>query len=794
MKNDNSVDVRILTAEETHTSFDLEQIIFDLDSKIEMLTSKADALDYLISVSSGILCSVLDIIWQNEFSLENCKNTGDSQIKELVIKTSKMLGCNSDQVTDCVSFLEKKFPLPSDGNTPVFGGGSQHHLRDFSHHPSIVGLIFSLLTQFSGNAYGTNKYGEFIIEPILEKSKAYIGIDTQDKILKGTITWFFHLVSDIAGSSSTAGTNGGTGIPGPILSVAKELSVLPFFKDIKVDDHKMSVLLSKLFNGTLFIKRDSAGKLIRESEVRFDFRTELGVVNYVGKQAVPVIANECIVRSFYFIRRMAKEIKSNNISSIEDFSLIDWNLVKPNNSPTLTRMLTVSTGVFTTIDISESWIKPGNLFVSVNLVGVGRFAVAISSETENFLKIRDIKQIKKMYQDIETNTYTKLDDRIYERISDGMNLDKMAITIKQTEVLYNLEYYKVLNDINHTKSLVGNELFISLKKDWLEEWQSYMESGFSAFVQDDTAVLHWYSPEELFDVIRENNPDKPWLRLVLLEAMLFEPYFPLSTVLDKKGKEIPSKKYDSLHNLLAAYNRKEADLYLDSFLPVEFIEKGYVKILRTSYVRATHELNEVLKALLTGVTITAISTVAVVLTAGIAAPVIAVSLVGSQFVGLSGAALTSASLAYLGGGAVAIGGLGMIGGTAAIVGGGAVLGAGIGASIGGVVGVTTVAGKKVTIQQSAKLMVSMREIFMNVEGDVEFSNTVYEQFVQKIMEIEKGLVELKLKENVATDDEKKLLKNEIKNAEQSVEIMKIARKSMLKFNSSFEEGLKANKL
>ena len=47
------------------------------------------------------------------------------------------------------------------------------------------------------------------------------------------------------------GLSGGTGIPGPILSIAKEISVLPFFKNLKMNDMSMSELLSKLFNGTL---------------------------------------------------------------------------------------------------------------------------------------------------------------------------------------------------------------------------------------------------------------------------------------------------------------------------------------------------------------------------------------------------------------------------------------------------------------------------------------------------------------------------------------------------------------
>ena len=152
-------------------------------------------------------------------------------------------------------------------------------------------------------------------------------------------------------------------------------------------------------------------------------------------------------------------------------------------------------------------------------------------------------------------------------------------------------------------------------------------------------------------------------------------------------------------------------------------------------------------------------------------------------------ALTSACLAYLGGGAVAIGGAGMAGGTMAIVGGGAALGLGVGAGVGGAVGAVGLAGKKNTIRQSSKLLVAVREIFLNDEHDLAYSNSIYEQYVRNIAEIEKGLVELRLKADVASGKEKKTLKAEIKEAEDSVEAMKIARKSMAKFASSFEAGL-----
>lgn len=107
---------------------------------------------------------------------------------------------------------------------------------------------------------------------------------------------------------------------------------------------------------------------------------------------------------------------------------------------------------------------------------------------------------------------------------------------------------------------------------------------------------------------------------------------------------------------------------------------------------------------------------------------------------------------------------------------------------GGAVGAAGISGKKDTILQSAKLMVAVREIFLNDEHDVEYSNTVYEQYVQNIADIEKGLVELKLKADTADKEEKKQLKERIKNIEETVEIMKIAMKRMKKFNSSFALG------
>lgn len=146
----------------TGNDYDLDRVIFDLNNQIELLSSQADSIDYLIAIASGVLCGALDILWVGNFSLERGRAFASDEIDGFVKKAAKTLGCKDDDLKSCVKFLEDKFPIPSDGNTPDFGGGLQHHLRDFAHHPTIIGLAFSLLTQFTGKSYGTDVNGNFL--------------------------------------------------------------------------------------------------------------------------------------------------------------------------------------------------------------------------------------------------------------------------------------------------------------------------------------------------------------------------------------------------------------------------------------------------------------------------------------------------------------------------------------------------------------------------------------------------------------------------------------------------------
>ena len=130
-----------------------------------------------------------------------------------------------------------------------------------------------------------------------------------------------------------------------------------------------------------------------------------------------------------------------------------------------------------------------------------------------------------------------------------------------------------MNDIKATKIPVGNEGIKRLKQDWLDEWKEYITKGFSSFLQIEGADLHWYTKQELLQRIEENEPQKTWFRLVLLEAMLFEPYYPLGVEKDKKESDVPSKKYVKLQVPLCGDSKENGDGFLDSL----FVEKPHEK-------------------------------------------------------------------------------------------------------------------------------------------------------------------------------------------------------------------------
>ena len=386
-----------------------QERIDNLNIDIDRLTNYADEWDYIVAAASGLLTGMIDAFFVGEFNFDAMKADSHKHVNHFVEKYAKLTGYkdNGRGLKGAIEYLEEKFPVNQDNIWKgLFSSTKHHHLDDFAHHPTILGLIASIGVTFFKSAFFVDNKGKWhyasideidtkqlllnwcplIISGILRwivymtESKYLEKYDKElpkplhnllllisyspavVKILSHTSKWFGHLVSDMGGSKNTPG--GGMGIPGLFVSTLKELSSLPILKDTRLPQYV----------GDLYAK----GK--------WDMRSELAILEYAGKQSIPVILNELFVRTFYFVRHLIGEYRQNS-----DWKKVNWDNVIPWSNRTINRMLTIASGTFVAVDVADAAIRSAtksvdpttffaNLALRLNFVGVGRFAIAIGTD------------------------------------------------------------------------------------------------------------------------------------------------------------------------------------------------------------------------------------------------------------------------------------------------------------------------------------------------------------------------------------------------------------------------------
>lgn len=622
------------------------EVLFDFDPQAE----KATKLDYELAAVSGLLTGALNVLWQKDFDLEGAKEWGDEKVGNFVLAVAKSAGMTKENATleDAIRFLEKEFPLAADKLTPEFGGGLQHHLRDFSHHPSLVGLACSILSQFTGKGYGTNTAGQFVVidlpAAVFNSDCPLIGKTVPEKIAFGTLYWAMHLVSDMAGSSSNPGK--GTGIPGVVLSLLKELSSLPVFQDVQVsykgDDIPVQQWISKLFNGTAFKSED--GK-----HIRFDLRLEMGLLDQALSQVPAVAANEVIVRCLYMLSRLKAEIECCKVQKIADLHKLKASHFMPYNSRALTRMITVSSVAFVLTNLAISAVRAGvecrgnkaefakKFFLRINYVGVGRLAFAIHADWGYMAE--DISQA--------------WEERCRRRqdVFDGFHF--CSLDGEATRIVFSLK----LASVDYDCRAEENNGRAKRKKHWARAWRASVAESLA--VDSDSYFLSEKDACNALETLTRLQGGKVRALLVAQELLEFSPYQQLGPKQEKEYKG------------LKAHGSWAKDVFPKR---QDAVDSDAIRSLEKRRGVRARGLSGTLPKFLLGGAVTVALTVGTAGAAAAFAPEIAVSLVGGSFAGLNGIALTNASLAVLGGGSLAAGGMGMAGGTALITGGGAALG------------------------------------------------------------------------------------------------------------------------
>ncbi len=385
-----------------------------LDEDIDKLTNHADKIDYLTAVTCGLITGLIDIVFVGKWDFATAKQKANIDVNNKVIGFAKKdplyidwcykHGKDENRLPSAIQYLESKYKLPGDGQYKGLGDtlgvtNATHHLDDFCHHPTLVGLVCCVLVQFSGETkYRGVKGVSDNIPVIVNEYGNFVSENTWGKVFSGVINWFFevaktvqnrqgHLMSDIAGSfTSSKKGHDGAGLPGSLMSTLKELASLPCFKDTAFSEN-----LRKAYQNGIGTPKGVDLKvfnaLFEGASSDFDVRTEMAVRSELKRQAVPVIINEILVRGIYFIRRFIQEMKEKE--SILD---IEWNKLIPIGNRTIERMMTIASGTFMAVDTLDAviegainsggnWVGFGKeLVLRLNFVGIGRFTIALGTD------------------------------------------------------------------------------------------------------------------------------------------------------------------------------------------------------------------------------------------------------------------------------------------------------------------------------------------------------------------------------------------------------------------------------
>ena len=357
---------------------------------IKKLTPNCDKYDYILSASSGALCGIIDVFLVGKPGESPLGDITDEWFANRTIDFAKLCGYQGekDSLSSAVSYLEQKFKIPYDQSV---GGGvfrelinltpSNHHFKSLGHNPTLLGLFFSILNQFT-NTSDFISDGELISLNNSDGKFELKGNNIPGKLFCGIANWIGHLISDMSGSSSSKGR--GMGIPSPIWSWSNNVIAIKRKLNIPASEFDKSVneLALKLF------------------EKGYDSR-------FQTTQAIPVFINEMVVRLFYSIRRLIKYYTSTPKENRNGKLL--WKTCEPFSNATVKRMLTVAHGTFCLIDIGDASIRAIStgggtfnaveFFMRLNIIGVGRFTISIYGEIKRGIQSKkasnDVSFIKR---------------------------------------------------------------------------------------------------------------------------------------------------------------------------------------------------------------------------------------------------------------------------------------------------------------------------------------------------------------------------------------------------------------
>ena len=351
---------------------------------LKKLTPECDKTDYILAAATWAACGLMDIFLVGKSGESAIGDITDKWFANRTMDFAKICGWDgnsNDSVSSAIQYLEKKFKIPYD-QTGVGDAASQvfdlnprnHHFKSLGHNPSLLGLFFSILDQFTNTSHFISE-GELISLQEADDKFVLQGGNISAKLFCGFVNWMGHLISDMSGSSSSKGR--GMGIPSPLWTWTND--IIAINKKLHITNLEFDKTINKI-----------ALEIYKQG---YDLRFEVA-------KAIPVFVNELVVRMVYSIRRLVR-FYLNNQNRDRSFELV-WELCEPFSNASVKRMLTVAHGTFCLLDVGDALaqgfihgngsFKIDQFVMRLNIVGLGRFTISLYGQANRGIKLYQAKK------------------------------------------------------------------------------------------------------------------------------------------------------------------------------------------------------------------------------------------------------------------------------------------------------------------------------------------------------------------------------------------------------------------
>ena len=724
-----------------------------IDVEFEENIPDKEKLYYGIALASGLLTGMISnhistpIIDKAKVAVSGDKKDLKS-LRRLIVVSAKFCGFKGKDFKEAVRYLFENKSISVIRHMPVELENAE--FGELSGQPTVAGLVFSIMTQYSGMYYYLAKNGEIKTRKV---TKGYVrGEDDDEKIALAVMYWFFYVCAGYVsmGKNSFEKLKLPVGLTKAVTTICQEIidsKKIP--QSYKAAEEKFEKWLAEL---RTISQAADADKCVLTA-----MKEKMGSFS---SQLFPVLLNEGLVRASYTLCRLSYEAKNADVKSLEDIFAIDLKEIVPYGNRIVSNMCLIASSAFVAVNIGPAVVKATgamlkkrdaaeavqDIVMGVNIAGIGRVVIA-ASDNSKYIN----ENVKIFFSNLKWNKFKSwsnsqkiepdsTESYIYEKnMQDILHL--MMLNTEQTRILHSIENLMLGRDILDTKKTADQEA----KKEWHAEWQSRI----SALTNEDPATYFIHDANELYDGLYNSSKDKSnhrWIYVMTMELCLFKPYSPLGSENDKAYKNL----------------KTETDYIKDQYVRRQtVVTQKDTELIRKYFKHYKGAIDGSTKSAVIGAGSAGAAAVLSGAAAFTFAPGIAVALMGNAFAGLHGAALTNAALAAIGGGSLAAGGLGMAGGTAIIAGSGALVGfTGTGA-VAAAASMLTMS-KEYRDVQYAKLLTFVKFILGEKLGETDKVIKI-KHSVSYICEVaEEQLKEMKAEKTPLDKDEIELTENYVK--------------------------------